>query len=194
MGPCRGSGLCLGGDKAARESPRHSEPVQFTLSQLYIQPPRCSVFSPSLFHICFLARFRLIGQIPCVCIFGLRVGHHAKIVFTRGRQMLMAQQRPDMPNRTAICRPTAYCRSPCPPGSLRLVIRLTAPRASQIRLQPLPWGGTTPPSPSPPDVSPHTTSGWGDLAVRRQRLPSASRGCPCATSLALAASCTLARV
>jgi hypothetical protein len=69
------------------------------------------------------------------------------------------------------------------------------PRASPIRLRPLSWGGTTPPpSPAPPDVSPPIRRVRGDLAVRRQRLPSAPRGCPCATSLALAASCTLARV
>jgi len=71
---------------------------------------------------------------------------------------------------------------------------MTVPRTSPTRLRPLPWGGTTPPSPAPPDVSPHTASGWEDLAVRRQRLPRASRGCPCATSLAVAASCALARL
>ena len=101
----------------------------------------------------------------------------------------------DPPASEACRRPTSHCPSACPPGSLRLVLRLTAPRASPTRLRPLPWGGTTPPpSPAPPAVSPHTARGWGGLAVRRPRLPSAPRGCPCAASLALAASCTLARV
>ena len=46
----------------------------------------------------------------------------------------------------------------------------------------------------PSDVSPHTARGWGDLAVRRQRLPSAPCCCPCAASHAVATSCTLARL
>src|SRR5215831_16626587 len=54
--------------------------------------------------------------------------------------------------------------------------------------------GTTPPSPAPPDVSPHTARGWGDLAVRRPRLPSAPCCCPGAASHAVATSCTLARL
>jgi hypothetical protein len=61
------------------------------------------------------------------------------------------------------------------------------PRASPIRLRPLSWGGTTPPSPSPPDVSPPTRRVRGDLAVRRQHLPSASCGCPYAAPLIMAA-------
>ena len=52
-------------------------------------------------------------------------------------------------------------------------------------------GGTTPPpSPAPPDVSPHTARGWGGMAVRRPRLPSAPCWGPCAASLPVAASCT----
>src|SRR5262249_5638103 len=90
--------------------------------------------------------------------------------------------------------PTPHCSNACPPRSLCVVLGLSVPRTSPTRLRPLPWGGTTPPSPAPPDVSPHTASGWEDLAVRRQRLPRASRGCPCATSLAVAASCALARL
>src|SRR5215471_3210538 len=46
----------------------------------------------------------------------------------------------------------------------------------------------------PSDVSPHTARGWGDLAVRRQRLPSAPCCCPCAAFHAVATSCTLARL
>src|SRR4029434_5367519 len=70
-------------------------------------------------------------------------------------------------------------------------------RASCVttRLRPLPWGGTTPPSPAPPDVPPHTARGWEDLAVRRQRLPShAPCCCPCTACHAVAASCALARL
>jgi hypothetical protein len=63
---------------------------------------------------------------------------------------------------------------------------LTVPRVSPTRLRPLPWGRTTPPSPAPSDVSPHTAHAWGDAAVRCPRLPSEPHGCPCATSLALA--------
>src|SRR5262249_28052762 len=48
--------------------------------------------------------------------------------------------------------------------------------------------------PAPPAVSLHTVRGRRGMAVRRQRLPSAPRGCTCATSFALATSCTLARV
>jgi hypothetical protein len=88
----------------------------------------------------------------------------------------------DPPASETFCRPTSHCTSPCPPGSHRLILRLTTSRASQTRLRPLPCGGPTPPpSPSPPDISPPTVSGWGDLAVRRQRLPSAPCGCPCVT-------------
>ena len=90
--------------------------------------------------------------------------------------------------------PPSHCPGPCPPGSLRLVLGLTAPRVSPTRLRPLPWAGTTPPSPAPPAVSLHTARGWGGMAVRRQRLPSAPRGCPWATSLACAMSSMLARV
>jgi hypothetical protein len=79
----------------------------------------------------------------------------------------------DPPASEARSRPAPDCSGACPPGSLRLVLRLTAPCASPTRLRLLPWGGTTPPSPTPPDVSPHTARGWGDPAVRRQRLPSA---------------------
>src|SRR5262249_40664626 len=50
------------------------------------------------------------------------------------------------------------------------------------------WPG---PAPAPP---PHTAGGWGSLAVLRQRLPTAPRCGPCAASLAVAASCTPARV
>ena len=89
----------------------------------------------------------------------------------------------------------SHCPSPCPPGSLRLALCLTAPRASPTRLRPLPWGGTTPPpSPAPPDVSSHTARGLGGMAVLRPRLPSAPCWCPCAASLTVAASCTPARV
>src|SRR5262245_30141255 len=41
-------------------------------------------------------------------------------------------------------RPPSHCPGACPPGSLRLVLGLTAPRVSPSRLRPLPWGGTTP--------------------------------------------------
>jgi hypothetical protein len=100
----------------------------------------------------------------------------------------------DPPASETFCRPTSHCSSPCPPGSFRLVLRLTAPRTSPTRLRPLPWGGTTPPSPAPPDVSPHTARGWGGMAVRRPRLPNAPCWGPCAASLPVAASCTPARV
>src|SRR5712691_6569348 len=66
--------------------------------------------------------------------------------------------------------PLSHCPGPCPPGSLRLVLGLTAPRVSPTRLRPLPWAGTTPPSPAPPAVSLHTARGWGGMAVRRPRL------------------------
>src|SRR5262245_52258077 len=39
----------------------------------------------------------------------------------------------DPPASATVCRPTSYCRSPCPPGSLRLVLRLTAPGVSQTQ-------------------------------------------------------------
>jgi hypothetical protein len=100
----------------------------------------------------------------------------------------------DPPASETFCRPTSSFTGPCPPGSLRLVLRLTVPRVSQTRLRPLPWGRTTPPSPAPSDFSPHTAHAWGDAAVRCPRLPSEPHGCPCATSLALATSCTLAYV
>jgi hypothetical protein len=37
--------------------------------------------------------------------------------------------------------PAPDCSGACPPGSLRLVLRLIAPRASPTRLRPLPWEG-----------------------------------------------------
>src|SRR5215813_2947270 len=40
---------------------------------------------------------------------------------------------------------------------------------------------------------PPAAGGWGGLAVLHQRLPSVPCCCPCAASLAVAASCTLAR-
>ena len=102
---------------------------------------------------------------------------------------------PQDPPASETCRrPTPDRTGACPPGSLCVVLGLSVPRVSPTHLRPLPWEGTTPPSPAPPDVSPHTASGWEDLAVRRQRLPRVSRGCPCATSLAVAASCALARL
>jgi hypothetical protein len=52
----------------------------------------------------------------------------------------------------------------------------------------------SPPSPAPPDVSPHTARGWGGMAVLWQRLPSAPCCCSFAASLAVAASCTPPRV
>ena len=100
----------------------------------------------------------------------------------------------DPPASEARRGPPCHGSGACPPRSLCVVLGLTAPRASPPRLRPLPWGGTTPPSPAPPAVSPHTVRGRRGMAVRRQRLPSAPRGCPWATSFALAASCTLVRV
>jgi hypothetical protein len=42
------------------------------------------------------------------------------------------------------CRPTSPCPFPCLPGSLGLVLCLTAPRASQSRPRLLPWRGRPP--------------------------------------------------
>jgi hypothetical protein len=54
----------------------------------------------------------------------------------------------DPPASETFCRPTSHCTGPCLPGSLCLVLCLTALRASQTRLRLLPWRGTTPlPSP-----------------------------------------------
>jgi len=47
----------------------------------------------------------------------------------------------DPPASAARSRPAPDGSGACPPGSLRLVLRLTAPRASPTRLRPLPWKG-----------------------------------------------------
>src|SRR5262245_20188759 len=57
----------------------------------------------------------------------------------------------DPPASATVCRPTSYCRSPCPPGSLRLVLRLTAPGGLGYR-RPSPAGwrmGATEPLSAP---------------------------------------------
>src|SRR4029453_198904 len=92
----------------------------------------------------------------------------------------------DPPASETVCRPTSYCRSPCPPGSLRLVLRLTAPGVSQTQPCWLAYGchralvcswACNAPSPGP----------W---VGRHGRPACASRCGPCATSLAVATSCT----
>jgi hypothetical protein len=135
--------------------------------------------------ICIILRHESYGALPLVSAGDAadHCHHHAR----RGHPE-------DPPASATCCRPSSHCPSPVPPGSLRLVLCLTAPRASPTRLRPLPWGGSTPPSPAPPDVSPHTARGWEDLAVRRPRLPSASRRCPSATLLVIAARSTPPRV
>src|SRR5207247_4827034 len=102
----------------------------------------------------------------------------------------------DPPASEARRGPTFHCPSACPPGSLRLVLRLTAPgrerpRPRALRLVGPQRSGLAWPCACGP---PHTPGGWGSLAVLRQRLPSAPRCGPCAASLAAAASCTPARV
>src|SRR4029450_810045 len=66
----------------------------------------------------------------------------------------------DPPASETFCRPTSHCSSPCPLGSFRLVLRLTAPRTSPTRLRPLPWGGPPPPpSPAPSAAPPARPAG-----------------------------------
>src|SRR5262245_56972828 len=116
---------------------------------------------------------------------GVCAGHGALPVVSRGdaadhcRHHAGRGHPEDPPASETVCRPPSHGTGPCPPGSLCLVLCLTAPRVSPPRLRPLPWGGTTPPpSPPPPDVSPHTARGWGGMAVRcPPRTPRASRGC-----------------
>src|SRR5262249_41083795 len=117
---------------------------------------------------------------------GVCAGHGALPVVSRGdaadhcRHHAGRGHPEDPPASETVCRPPSHGTGPCPPGSLCLVLCLTAPRVSPPRLRPLPWGGTTPPpSPAPPDVSPHTARGWGGMAVR----------CPPRTPGRLAAAC-----
>jgi hypothetical protein len=87
-----------------------------------------------------------------------------------------------------ICRPPSHCPGACPPRSLRLVLRLTAPGGSLTR----------PPQPSSgpePEVAPLAARGWGGKAVLRPaRTPSASRCSLGAAPLAFAACSTPTRV
>ena len=100
------------------------------------------------------------------------------------------------------CFFTAYGERPkkcfkIPVLSLRLVLRLTVPGRERPRPHSFRLVGATALGSGlalrlrPP---PHAAGGWGGLAVLRQRLPNASCCCRCAASLAVAASCTLARV
>ena len=91
-------------------------------------------------------------------------------------------------------RSTPSCPGACPPGSLRLVLRLTAPGGSPTRPRSCGLVGATALGSGHAPAAPPTRPVGEEAYHLRQRIPVAPCCCPCAASLALAASCTPARV
>ena len=91
----------------------------------------------------------------------------------------------DPPASEARGGPPPDCSGASPPRSLRLVLRLTAPGGSRTRSR----------QPSAGPALRFPLCCWGGMAILRPAHPlSASRGCPYAAPLILAACCTPARV
>jgi hypothetical protein len=83
-----------------------------------------------------------------------------------------------LPSKTC-GRPTPHRAGVYPPGSLRLVLRLTSPGVSRLRPRPLRGVGTTQPSSGPPpEVPPCTAGGWGGMAVLRHGTPARPAAAP----------------